>query len=388
VSLAVETNVPYGNAGDVVVDESGAIAEVSFTAHPHGGPECCWFCFRIKATKNKRGKLRLVLKHLQNLLGARAPDKFRPVIRYAEAKNDSEQGWQRLPPGKPLVQPDGRVWASWEIARPASFVDVAFCYPYGRPEVEALIADSKEYWKSQTIGLSQSGRHLTRLANLYGKSTDAVKKTGVYLIARQHSGETSASWVLDGFMRYCAEQRVNDILIWCVPLANIDGVEQGDYGKDNFPWDINRAWGKPPMRHETLVFQRDVSLWQSQCNPTLAVDFHSPGACEDDGIYTFSSVPEKLDDASLALQVRWLGAARGALGAYASESFTRVVRYASRWETPTASQFFETIPGVSGIIFEVSYQSAGKQIFTIEHYQAAGRALAKGIIDELRRGRS
>ena len=41
----------------------------------------------------------------------------------------------------------------------------------------------------------------------------------------------------------------------------LDDVLSGAYGKDPFPHDLNRAWGDPPMRHETLVMRHDIRRW-------------------------------------------------------------------------------------------------------------------------------
>lgn len=132
--------------------------------------------------------------------------------------------------------------------------------------------------------MSQNGNPLIRISNNYGKING--KKLGFYFIARQHSGETPGSWVLDGLLKYLAKMNCRDILVWEIPLSNIDGVLQGDYGNDNFPYDLNRAWRDPPMRHETLVFQRDINnRWKSRCKPTLILDFHAPGGTETDGAY-------------------------------------------------------------------------------------------------------
>ena len=116
-----------------------------------------------------------------------------------------------------------------------------------------MIQETGSFWRVDTIGVSQGGRPLLRLSNDYGRPKG--ERPGVFLMARQHSGEVSGAWVLDGVLRRFAELGEAAPLVWAIPLANIDSVEQGDYGKDNFPYDMNRAWGKLPMRHETLVLQ-------------------------------------------------------------------------------------------------------------------------------------
>jgi hypothetical protein len=273
MAFKIDTDIPYGNVCDVSVTEREGMTEVSFAADPHGGPECLWFCFRliqVAPTTGFNRKIRLVLKHSFNMLGGGNSLNMRPVIRRVETD------WERL--DAPLVEklPDGRNLVAWVIDAPEPFVDVAYCYPYGRSDVDTLLSETDGYWRADTIGVSQEGRPLIRLSNSYGEVDS--NRPGLYLLARQHSGETSGSWVLDGFLRHTASLGDSAPLIWSVPLANIDGVERGDYGKDNFPYDLNRAWGTPPMRHEVLVFQRDMQRWKERCRPVLGIDFHAPGA--------------------------------------------------------------------------------------------------------------
>ncbi len=86
-------------------------------------------------------------------------------------------------------------------------------------------------------------------------------------------------------MRYLAQINNRDTVVWIIPLSNIDGIEKGRYGKDYFPHDLNRSWGKKMFRHENLVIQRDIARWMERSKPVLALDFHAPGGAEGAGIY-------------------------------------------------------------------------------------------------------
>jgi len=388
--LQVNTNVPYGNACDVSIKKNNTVTEVAFAPDPHGGPEVMWFCFRLEqsgsgaprgASGERRGrrKVRLVLKNFHNILGADKPQNVRPVLRRPDGD------WQRMDPGKPRELPDGRRHATWEIDEPAPFVEVAWCYPYGRPEIARLLEETGGYWREDVIGVSQGRRPLIRLGNGYGE--EGSDRPGLYLIARQHSGETPGSWVLDGFLRYIATLGDHAPLVWAVPLANIDGIEQGDYGKDNYPYDLNRAWGHSPMRHETLVIQRDMWRWKDRCRPALGLDFHAPGACEAAGIYAHCPVEEGDAHRWKAAQ-RWNRVMAEALTRqYAHEPFGRQTsRFSpgnSRWTTPSFSHFCYESIGMPGACIETPYSTIGRLVLTRERYQEAGRRLAAGIVAEL-----
>ncbi len=377
MNLEIDTNIQYGNACDISITEDQEIAEVSFAADPHGGPECLWFCFRLKKIASTDSqKVRLVLKNSFNMLGGGEPLNMRPVICYAGAD------WERLDVGTVNGLPDGRSLVSWIIDMPETSVDVAYCYPYGRPDVETLIEETNGYWQIDTIGVSQKSRPILRLSNSYGEV--GSKRPGLYLVSRQHSGETSGSWVLDGFLRYITALDSDDTpLVWSVPLTNIDGVEQGDYGKDNFPYDLNRAWGSPPMRHEVLVFQRDMQRWKQRCRPALGIDFHAPGACEKSGIYCFLPDPEQYPEHHQSVMTFANAMESTLTPKYAASPFGRVAGYRSRWETPGFGKYCWTAHKVPGFTMENPYGMVNDLILTRERYQEAGKLMASAVIETL-----
>ena len=375
ISICENRDLPHGNVCDVSIAEEDGRTEVAFAADPHGGPECLWFCFRIRSDARSARRIRLVLRHAHTMLGGNDPQNMRPVVR--PAKGD----WERLGVGTVEDLPDGRSRIAWDIDAPEPFVDVAYCYPYGRPEVDALLRETDGYWRADTIGVSQEGRPIIRLSNGYGGEGD--DRSGLYLLARQHAGETPGSWVLDGFLRGIASFGDDAPLIWAAPLANVDGVERGDYGKDNFPYDLNRAWGIPPMRHEALVLQGDIQRWKTRCHPLLAIDFHAPGACETDGIYGFVPDPKKHPQHHQALG-RWIAAIENALTPkYAAEPFGQVADYPSRWETPSFASYCWAHHGICGFTIETPYGLIGDLLLTRERYREAGERIATGIVETL-----
>jgi hypothetical protein len=378
MGLQVNTAIPYGNACDVSISEADGLVDIGFAPDPHGGPECLWFCFRLEhdgSTDGITDKIRLVLKHAYNMLGGHRPERMRPVVRYAEGD------WERLGAPQIVALPDGRSNVVWTIEAPRSRVDVAYCYPYGCPDVDDVVRETGGYWRADVIGVSQMARPLVRLSNGYGEV--GGDRPGLYLVARQHSGETPGSWVLDGFLRYVASLGGEAPLVWAVPLTNVDGVEGGDYGKDNFPYDLNRAWGQPPMRHEVLAYKRDVQRWQARCHPVLAIDFHAPGACEAGGIYCYVPSPSEYPELHQEI-LSWTAALKSALGPeYAAETFERVADYPSRWETPNFSRHFWAQVGLCSFGIETPYAMVGDLVLTRARYREAGARVAKGVLSRL-----
>ena len=376
MAVLLDTDIPYGNACDIEIVEKDDRSLVLFSADPHGGPCSLWFCFRLRAEGDGPAKVSLRFRNPDTTLGGGRAEGLRPVIR------PDGGDWERLPRGRREDLPDGRYHIAWDIERPASFADVALCYPYGPNELDALVDETAPAFNVDHIGVSQAGRPIVRLSNDYGEPEG--ERPGLYLLARQHSGETPGSWVLDGFLRKVAELGDAAPLVWAVPLTNIDGIVQGDYGKDNYPYDLNRAWSIPAMRHETNAMMGDVNRWKARCAPALAIDFHAPGGSEDRGAYAF--IPGVTHGYSAEARARvWAELLGKAAGEYGDMPFPRVATYRSRWETPNEGDYFRTVHEVPALCIETPYALSGEVVFTRERYRDFGTRLATAVTEELRR---
>ena len=375
MALKVSTDFPYGNADAITVSTKGDMPEIRFSPASHGGAQALWFCFRIRETEPgavSSTKVRIILEHFGNVFGAQSPADLVPVYR------PGGQGWYRTSSGTALPQPDGQTSVSWLIPYPAPGMEVALCYPYGWPDVKALLSKSKGYWKADTIGQSQGGRPLIRVANDYGASGGA--RHGLYLVARQHAGETPGSWVLDGLLQYLSRIRKDPFLTWALPLADADGVAHGHYGKDGFPCDLDCAWGSPPTRHEAHVYQHDIARWRERCQPLLGLDFHSPGACDTSGIHCYLPSSERAPEMHGAA-TKWANVIAQELGAeYAAEDFKRTVSEPPRSETPTFTSYFSETLGICALTLVAPYAKIGSTTLAQKHYREAGERIALALM--------
>ncbi len=376
MKIDVTADIPFGNVTDVHTGEYEGIPEIAFAAHPHGGTESLWFCFQVSIDGTPPEKLLLTLRHPDTMLGIGRGTHCRPVVR-------REGGdWERLEGGSACDLPDGRWTVRWEVHQPSNRFQVAFCYPYGPDEFDALLCETNGAFRADTIGVSQHGRPIQRLSNSSGDPDNP----GLYITARQHSGEVPGSWVLDSMIREFADAGDRAPLVWAVPFTNIDGVIEGDYGKDPFPQDLNRAWSEPAMRHEVLVMQRDIHRWQTRCIPTLGLDLHGPGANESTGVYAFLANPA-LYTASHQKAMRWVSTFQRALGEYAWEEFGRVAHYSSRWSNNDSFAAYFRKRGIAVNSVETPYGMINDIVLTRERYREIGSRMAGAIMDELERQR-
>ena len=258
-------------------DDQGDV--VYFAAeHKLGGPQALWFYLRIVGVKGPR--LRCILTNPTQILGGGGRWTHNaPVARV----NDGP--WQRISSverreNEHLVP---EVIMTIEVPFGSESVEIAACYPYLAEDLEEALQHSANGWTwlQAVIGYSHGGRPIVRLYNTLGD--EARSKPGIFLIARQHSGETPGSWLLDGIIRHlgspAGEHIRRDLCVWIIPFADPDGVASGGYGKDQFPWDLNRAWDRP-TRPEIHAIQADLVRWTRRCRPRMIVDLHAPGYSE------------------------------------------------------------------------------------------------------------
>lgn len=368
--LQVDGSIAYGNVADVEVTGGERGPVVAVAADAKGGPERAWFCFRI--AQPRRGRkisqpITLVLKHLQTMRGGGDPSALQPVVRYAAAD------WQRLPPGKPAPTDDGRLGAWWTLEPPISFLDVALSYPYGQPDIAALVQETGSYGV-ETIGVSEGGRPMLRLANRFGSTRDG-RSPGVYLIARQHAGETPGSWVLDGLLRRLAEAGPSTPTVWAVPLVDIDGIEAGRCGRDHPARDHDRAWREPPTRHEAAVLQADAPRWAARCHPRLMLDLHASGVCDVEGFHAKLVGPTSDED--------WAALFRERLDDLAGDPFGHPVASAAPRAEGRATHYFAERIGCPAMAIVAPYGRCGARLMNRDDYREAGARLAEGILQRL-----
>ncbi len=386
----VTTHVPHGNACDVHVyrDEKGLLT-VEFAADPQGDRATLWFCFRLQrlagGLANNDSTLRLVLRHYDNMLASSDTSNLHPVVR------DPGHDWRRLPAPDAHDLPDGRKHVSWITTMPGESLDVAASFPYGLQEFQQLLNVTSKHFQMDTIGVSQGGRPIVRLANDYGQPGGT--RPGIYMIARQHAHETTGGWVLDGILRGIVAAGDAAPLVWAVPFAHIDGVIEGDFGKDSNPVDLNRAWAGRTDRHEIRVIRNDVLRWMKRCRAGLLLDSHSPTWSHGGGAFVFiankHAHPENHQRCTF-----WTDAMAEKLGDYATSPFVapeslaqrkQVADTDARTEAITATAYANMVLDIAGVTVETPYGSIRGRILEKENLLDIGKRIAAALVEQSQR---
>ena len=374
MSWTIDTDFPGANACGGSLDlHRGAVA-LSIAADPRQSPEALWFHVRLRRTCSAaEGDAApwLIVRHVDTLLGGGDGSGLRPVARCDGGE------WQRLAPGEPLRHGDGRCDVAWRLPDAAVVVEVAFCLSYAEAELSALLSATRGRLHFAPIGSSEHGRPLLRVANRAGEVGGA--RPGIYLLARQHAGETPGSWVLDGLLRRIADLGDTAPLVWAIPFVDTDGVLAGDYGKDRHAVDYNRSWWRMGRRHEVACIQGDIARWRQRCVPRLCLDLHAPGASEADGCYGYVSLSGATPTPAAEAWCARLGTAIGA--PYASGDFTRRGSYPSRWPSETHPSFtaWAAANGLPALSLEIPYQGTGGATWSMAEYREIGRRIADAL---------
>jgi murein tripeptide amidase MpaA len=233
MSLVIDADFHGGN---IVVQTTGATT-ADLTLRPDSnGPWFQWFYFRVDGAAGQALRLRI--------LNAGA--------------SSYPEGWAGY---RACVSGDGEIWTRAETDyadgvleirhRPAGdTLWVAYFVPYDARRHAALLARAAAGGaRVDVLGRSLDGRPIERF-------TLGTGARQVWLLGRQHSGETMASWWMEGALDGLLDpaDRAGQALlaaatVHVAPLVNVDGAARGNLRANAAGMDLNRQWrGPDPAR--------------------------------------------------------------------------------------------------------------------------------------------
>lgn len=153
-------------------------------------------------------------------------------------------------------------------------------FPYTKSNFNTFIASyrSHPYVSVDTLCVSRAGHEVPMLFI----NNSAKQHTGkIVITARHHSCEMMANYVLEGFITALLDDSAFDWLrdnfeFLIIPFVDMDGVEQGDQGKNRYPRDHNRDYSGKSVYETTDAIRRLVPDWAGD-DLTVALDLHCPG---------------------------------------------------------------------------------------------------------------
>ncbi|EAR84316.2 zinc carboxypeptidase family protein (macronuclear) [Tetrahymena thermophila SB210] len=218
---------------------------------------------------------------------------------------------------QPQIQPNSKrgfqtMDFSFTFTENGQRVTFAYCYPYTLSDLmsyleqqeqkliysfleyqnldqqkkQLIIKTSKVLYKKRTIATSRIGLPIILLKITSSKNPKLTKnkkkKKVIFIIARQHPGETPSSFVCEGFISYLltdtiqAKYLLDNYIFKIVPMMNPDGVVVGNSRCNLSGSDLNRKWDNPdPVLHPE-VFEVKKEIKKSHLKREVAIfcDLH------------------------------------------------------------------------------------------------------------------
>ena len=204
-----------------------------------------WFHFRLEGTVGQTGTIHITNAGESSYKGG-WPD-------YKVCTSWDRQTWFR----SPCRYENGVLSFDYELQQ--NSVYFAYFAPYSHDRHLDLLAwaqgDSRV--TNETLGLTVDGRAMSML-KISGTNEPTHK---VWMIARQHPGETMAEWFVEGFLHTLldednplANKLLQSTAFFVVPNMNPDGAARGNLRTNAAGANLNREWAEPSAETSPEVF--------------------------------------------------------------------------------------------------------------------------------------
>lgn len=194
----------------------------------------------------------------------------------------------------------------FQIEMEASSVYFAYFAPYSYEQHLDLIAFAQEHplCTYESLGLTKQKRTIDLLT--IGHEEEAEKK--IWIIARQHPGESMAEWFIEGLLERLLDsddavstELLNKAAFYIVPNMNPDGSVLGNLRTNSLGINLNREWDKSTPEKSPEVFY--VYQKMKQTGLDLNLDIHGDEALPynfisaAEGIPSYDKAKETLENA-------------------------------------------------------------------------------------------
>ncbi|WP_321278983.1 M14-type cytosolic carboxypeptidase [Marinifilum fragile] len=239
-----------------------------------------WFHFRLTGMQEQAVKMTI-----QNASEASYPEGYQEY--YAVASYDREY-WFRVPTffdGKEL-----------SIEHTPEFNSVYYAYfaPYTYEQHLDLVhnAQMSQECELVSIGKTVEGKDIDML--IVGEPDENKKK--IWVIARQHPGESMAEWFMQGLLGKLLDEDdpvartlLSKAVFYIVPNMNIDGSIAGNLRVNTKGFNYNREWAEPSEENSPEVFHVRNLMDEYGCD--LNLDIHGDEALPYNFISGIEGIP-------------------------------------------------------------------------------------------------
>ena len=238
-----------------------------------------WFHFRVQNVKEEECVFRLI-----NAKDSAYPEGWEHY--HAVASYDGEE-WFRVP----TTYKDGELIITHTPHYNAVYYAYFAPYSYERHRNLIHVAQLSERCVATSIGQTTQGREIDLLT--IGEPADNKRK--IWLLARQHPGESMAEWFIEGFIERLlnyndpiSKMILDKAVFYIVPNVNVDGSILGNLRTNALGVNLNREWQSPSLEKSPEVYYVKQKMQELGCDMNL--DIHGDEALP----YNFISANEGL----------------------------------------------------------------------------------------------
>ncbi len=374
--MRVRDDFEGGNIKEVIIFSKN---HIGLKAREDGSPNPLWFCFMIDEL-NSPCELTIDLLNAFDCLG--------PASSWADvypvySENDGKT-WDRISNTLYLETSGTFRFKHYFYSKK---VILAYCYPYTSQNLESLLVKlSRSTGINRTV-ITKTPEQNTLEAIYMGESPEEAK-LGIFIQAREHSGETPGSYVLEGFLEwFCSEEavRARDLIsLLAIPFVDVDGVKSGYYGKNRPPIDFARDW-ESKIRPEIHAITGVLNTWTSSLSKWVSISLHAP----HHGDFNYFVIPpEDIAGKDISLEIvdlvniisEELPSEIGFLAEKDIRIFPRTWLCGIQKGTPSGFYLSQHY-GVPTFTLEASYHKCRSGVYTtIPLYKQLGYALARGTV--------
>ena len=300
---------------DVIADDDPQALAVGLRADSHADFRQ-WFYFRLQGARDRAVRIRFANAGAATYVeGWRG---YRAVASY------DRETWFRVP-----TTFDGRE-LTIEHTPLRDSIYYAYFEPYSWERHLALLgrADASPRAHVSDLGATIDGRDM----NLVTVGAEGAGKKSLWVIARQHPGETMAEWFVEGLIERLldpadpvARRVLERAVVRIVPNMNPDGSVRGNLRTNAAGANLNREWMAPSLERSPEVFHVRAAMQASGVDAFL--DVHG-----DEGLpYVFTDGNERLPSYTPRMEALETGFCAVLVGA--NPDFQTVHGYPSNKET-------------------------------------------------------
>ena len=225
-----------------------------------------WFYFQLNNVKHQ--ELSIVLEELDKTAYPGGWENYNICASY------DNQYWFRIP--SEFVNNTLKV----NITPEASSVYFAYFEPYAYARHFELIgfANAHPLVNHEILGQTAEGRNIDLLV-----VGDPNAEHKVWIIARQHPGETMAEWFMEGLIHRLLDEQdstsntlLQNCVFYLIPNMNPDGAYNGNLRTNTTGTNLNREWLNPSIEKSPEVYY--VRQKMLETGVSMSFDIHGDEA--------------------------------------------------------------------------------------------------------------